>query len=173
MPAPAPASTRRSRNSKEVYCAFVRKKHMSKTRYKVTIIVVVFFMLYIPYFPLGFWASPPTGSMRPEYKGCDIMLYGPGFPSEGDVMTYQRSPGVLVIHRIVEENGDRYVFKGDNNPINDGEVDTNKIVAEIYHNIELGVDRDQCIQLFKQPINTYYKIIDSSARFSTSAVNYP
>lgn len=146
---------------------------MRKTKHNLLIIIAVFLLLYMPYFPVGFWAAPPTGSMRPDYKGCDIMVYGPGFPSEGDVMTYQRSPGVLVIHRIVEENGDQYVFKGDNNPINDGEVETSNIVAEIYYNIELGVDRDRCIQLFKKPVNTYYEIINSPKRFSTSAVDYP
>jgi signal peptidase I len=137
----------------------------------ITTIFIILVILYIPIFPFGFWFNPPTGSMQPQLEGCDILLYGPGNPEISDVMMYWDDDDTIIMHRIIEEKQNGYVFKGDNIPEpDDGLVRDKEITAELYFNLDLQIDRDTCTEIFKRPYNTYYDLTGSSRTLSSSSV---
>lgn len=137
----------------------------------VIIILVVLAILYIPIFPFGFWFNPPTGSMQPQIEGCDIVFYGPGNPEIDDVMMYWNNEDTIIMHRIIKQKQNGYVFKGDNMPEPDDIlVRENRITAELYFNLNLQINRDTCTKIFKRPYNMFYNLTGSHRTLSSSSV---
>jgi len=60
-----------------------------------------------------------TGSMKPEMEIGALAVIDPvAEPEIGDIAMYEIH-GNEVIHRIIDEQGGQYIFKGDNNQIAD------------------------------------------------------
>jgi len=58
-----------------------------------------------------------SGSMLPWiYAGTTIALERTNDVRAGDVAVYEKEDGGCVIHRIIGEQGEYWIFKGDNNP---------------------------------------------------------
>ena len=56
------------------------------------------------------------GSMIPFILDGDVVLVTPVENSEilvGDVVCYEKSPGRLLLHRVIKRDGERFVIKGD------------------------------------------------------------
>ena len=65
-----------------------------------------------------------SGSMEPELKKYDLALVkavDPASLSVGDIITFRRSDGVIVTHRIAEIGEETFVTRGDANPGNDAD----------------------------------------------------
>lgn len=62
-------------------------------------------------------------SMNPRFTAGDmVVLRANPDPQIGDIVAYRSEQGgTFVLHRIIARNGDRYVFKGDNNTWTDSE----------------------------------------------------
>ncbi len=77
------------------------------------LILAVSFIRFRPLFVL-------SGSMEPALPTGSLLIIDLKNikPSEGDVITYRLS-GKLITHRMVRDEGNRYITKGDNNPIED------------------------------------------------------
>jgi signal peptidase len=59
-------------------------------------------------------------SMEPWVSQGDVVITRAGSNYEvGEVVAYGSDLGVVILHRIVGRNGDRYVLKGDNNTFTD------------------------------------------------------
>jgi signal peptidase I len=59
-------------------------------------------------------------SMEPSVRQGDVVITRAGSNYKvGDVVAYGSDLGVIILHRIVGRNGDRYVLKGDNNTFTD------------------------------------------------------
>lgn len=143
---------------------------MNKIGYIIAISILL--ILYVPIFPAGFWINPPTGSMRPAITGCDITFYGPPDAKEGDVMMYWRSDDTLIMHRIIEETDDGYIFKGDNREERDrGVIKDEHIQAELYYTIDVPIDRSTCADITRTPYNVYYSIVGGDYTLKSSSVN--
>ena len=77
----------------------------------------------------------PTGSMKPVFdekaNGIRIVPENEDELEVGDIISFQKTPGELIVHRIVEkgrdEQGTYFITKGDNNRENDGKVRFNEI----------------------------------------------
>lgn len=135
--------------------------------------ILLLILLYVPMVPAGFWVAPPTGSMQPAIQGCDVLLYGPGTPEEGDIMMYWRDTHSLIMHRVIDETDDGYVFKGDNLDRTDGVIQRDQIQAEIYAIISTPVPRGVCTAVFRPLYNGYYMLLGADIRFQNSAVTPP
>lgn len=56
------------------------------------------------------------GSMIPFILDGDVVRVGPAGNSEilvGDVICYEKSPGRLFLHRVIKQDGEQFVTKGD------------------------------------------------------------
>lgn len=86
-------------------------KHFLKHNFIfITIVAILIFMntRYSAYFI-------KTGSMEPSIKtGALVLIDEKSEPNLKDIFAYKKG-GVTVIHRIIEETDDGYVFKGDAN----------------------------------------------------------
>jgi signal peptidase I len=101
--------------------------------------LVVLFL--VPYFPLGAYPLPDTGSMEPTMTGCDIIAYShPGDVSVGDVVIVDAEwTDGAVIHRVIEERSDGYILQGDANSSPDPEViPPDRVVAQAQIVVKTG-----------------------------------
>lgn len=73
-----------------------------------------------------------TDSMRPTLNANDIVLITkPNHLKVGDIITYNdKNSNMLVIHRVVDIDGDKLTTKGDNNNINDDTITENQVVGK-------------------------------------------
>lgn len=139
---------------------------------KRILVVLVVLGLLLPYIPVGIWIHPATGSMRPAQVGCSMSVYGPPTPSEGDVIWYWDDNGSdLIAHRVVDIKNDTLILKGDNREETDDPVNRSQVHAETYYNIDLGIDRDDCIAVTRPLYNEYHKLIGSDKRFEEYRVD--
>lgn len=145
---------------------------MSINMYRGSILLLsALLVLYLPIFPFGFWLNPPTGSMQPQYDGCDINFYGPGEPQVGDVMMYWAEDDTMIMHRVIENKANGYKFKGDNIPRpDDGIIEEQNITSELYGNIDVPVSRDTCRKIFRKPYNAYYSLVGSDNSLEEASV---
>lgn len=102
--------------------------------------------------PFGYGAAVVlSGSMEPELSAGDLVIVGDGGPIEaGDVVVYQDG-GVLVVHRVVEIDGDLMVTKGDANNVADAPVAVSAVKGEMLASIPfLGT----VVSWLKSPVGT-------------------
>jgi hypothetical protein len=70
-----------------------------------------------------------TGSMRPILeKGFVVLLESTGNVHIGDIAVYQREDGAQIIHRIIGEEGDFWIFRGDANLYDDPPVPKENVI---------------------------------------------
>jgi signal peptidase I len=90
-------------------------------------LVAVWFVLFRPS-ALGGWVTYVVirgDSMLPTYEPGDLVVLTPRASyGDGDVVGYrvpagELGAGLLVVHRIVDAAGDRFILRGDNNPAPD------------------------------------------------------
>ena len=73
-------------------------------------------ILFLFYFD---WNVVTSGSMEPGIKvGAVVMIDPHRMVETGDAALYE-SGAARIVHRVLEEREDGYVFKGDNNPAPD------------------------------------------------------
>ncbi len=73
-------------------------------------------------------------SMEPTFYAGDLAVIrrAPSY-EVGDVVAYRHPEIGIVIHRIVERRGDRFVFQGDNNDFRDGYKPTeDELIGELW-----------------------------------------
>lgn len=77
-----------------------------------------------------------TGSMEPTFeKGDVILIRKEDYASikEGDIITYQKSDGMVITHRVVNlgvKDGENFIItKGDVNPVNDEPIRTDQVLG--------------------------------------------
>ncbi len=77
----------------------------------------------------------PTSSMEPTINAGEYVLYSnTDFDSVevGNVIVYENSSGMYIIHRVIEKNENYLITKGDNNAIEDNEKITPNMVYGKY-----------------------------------------
>ena len=96
-----------------------------KEKYKKIILVILLFLIPFLFFSYIFnfvlIGDRMTGeSMLPELKHWD-MIYSikTNDIKVGDIIIFENSKGIDVIHRVIEIKDGRYITKGDNNPWSD------------------------------------------------------
>lgn len=113
-----------------------REKH--HTLYDALELVVVVLVAWIAYQGLGVALQTPSpmlsvvsGSMEPNLHVGDLLIMSSADYQIGDIAAYQRGK-MTIIHRIIEINGDGYVFKGDHNSVPDPEVvSSSQIIGKV------------------------------------------
>ena len=74
-----------------------------------------------------------TGSMENHIKIDDVVIvHITDKVKEGDVISY-KSGNSIVTHRIVEEKEDGYITKGDNNNVDDGLIEKDKVIGKVVY----------------------------------------
>ena len=81
-----------------------------------------------------------SGSMEPEIKAEELILIKKSDKYNlDDIVTYVDSEDVLITHRIVEIDNEKFISRGDSNQVVDENVDINEIQGKvIYHSKFLG-----------------------------------
>ena len=100
-------------------------------------IIAVVAAAYIFYFGLGIALGTPTPmfsvvseSMEPTLHVGDMVIVAKSEYKTRDIVVYMRG-SMPIIHRIIEEQEEGYIIKGDNNPSPDpGIVRKNQIVGK-------------------------------------------
>lgn len=100
--------------------------HIAKVRWLLGVGMVAAAWFYLAPTSLGgpvSFAVPDGTSMEPRLqRGELVILRASGDYEVGDVAAYRgKTLGRIVLHRIVATDGDRYIFKGDNNDWRDPE----------------------------------------------------
>ena len=97
---------------------------------------------YVDFFGYTFF-SVATGSMRPSLNINDIIIVKiTDNIKVGDVITYQDNKD-FITHRIVSNNKDKFITKGDYNNTEDNPIDSSQIVGKMICKIpSLGVVSD-------------------------------
>lgn len=97
---------------------------------------------YVDFFGYTFF-SVATGSMRPSLNINDIIIVKITDDIEvGDIVTYQDNND-FITHRIVSNNKDKFIAKGDYNNTEDKPIDSSQIVGKMVCKIpSLGVVSD-------------------------------
>ena len=117
--------------------------------------------------PLGFGASVVlTGSMEPELSANDlIFVTEQDSYSVGDVVVYQ-SYGSLIVHRIIEINGEEVITQGDANNTPDQPIKLSDIKGEVAWKISyVGV----VLNFIKSPLGV---VIILAAAFLLMELSY-
>ena len=69
-----------------------------------------------------FQSLKPTGSMKPVMDSDTIVIVSQEQVAIGDFAVYKRADGVLILHQIIREDGDYWIFQGTNNINSDSPV---------------------------------------------------
>ena len=101
----------------------------------VVIVVALVLALVVRYWllpVLGYSVASVEGqSMEPTLRSGDLLLLRRDLnPEVGDIVVYEKSPGILIVHRIVKV-GDEIVTKGDNNRAPDPVFEKEKIKGKV------------------------------------------
>ena len=79
-----------------------------------------------------------SGSMEPELKIGDIILIKECKEYKtGDIVTYNVDNSYLITHRIIKEEGNYVITKGDSNNTPDEKVNKNNIEGKVIFNSKL------------------------------------
>jgi len=119
--------------------------------------------------PFGIGVSAVlSGSMEPEIMTGDLAVIKSSEDYDvGDIVVYS-SQYELIIHRIVDINGEKIVTKGDANNVNDSPVDKSDIKGKmIFHIPYLG----KAAMLVKQPFSIVILILSAVILLSLSSKN--
>ena len=72
-----------------------------------------------------------TGSMSDTIKIGDKVIVKLGKDvTEGDIIAYQKD-GEVIVHRLIEKNGDSFVTKGDANNATDEPISEKQILGKV------------------------------------------
>ena len=100
--------------------------------------------------PSGFGAAVIlSGSMEPELSIDDLIIVKKSDNYDvGDIVVYQRNYE-LIVHRIVEINGNNVITKGDANNIEDDPISKKQIIGKVVH-----IARNICkyVKVITEPI---------------------
>lgn len=77
-----------------------------------------------------------SGSMEPELSVDDVIVVREQDQYQVDDVVVFQSSGALVVHRIIQMNGDKVVTKGDANNVNDDEMDVGKIKGKVVSHVD-------------------------------------
>lgn len=89
-------------------------------------------------------------SMEPRFHSGDLaVLRGQSTYHVGDIIGYRWTPQAIVLHRIVAQDGDHFLMKGDNNRWTDStEPDPNQVVGKLWLHIPSA---GMVLQKLRQP----------------------
>jgi signal peptidase I len=132
--------------------AVMAKPWARKARLTVLLVLVIIAWLYLAPRQLGGPVSYVTtsgNSMSPLFRSGDLAVVREADHYEvGDIVAY-RNPllNVVFLHRIVERDGDRFVFKGDHNDFKDvPQVTKSRLIGKLWLRVGGGGDALAVIQ---------------------------
>ena len=102
--------------------------------------------------PFGYgWAVVLSGSMEPNMQIGDLIIVSEAKPyAEGDTVVYQQG-GMLVVHRVIEIDGDSITTQGDANNAADAPIDKSAVKGTV---IAVVPKVGKLVQFIKTPIGT-------------------
>lgn len=102
--------------------------------------------------PFGYGASVVlSGSMEPEFSKGDLIIVGEADSyQERDIVVFQDGAS-LVVHRIIEIDGEKIITQGDANNVPDEPIELSAIKGKVlFHIDKLGT----IVSFFKTPVGT-------------------
>ena len=102
--------------------------------------------------PFGYGASVVlSGSMEPEFSKGDLIIVGEADSyQERDIVVFQDGAS-LVVHRIIEIDGEKIITQGDANNVPDEPIESSVIKGKVlFHIDKLGT----IVSFFKTPVGT-------------------
>lgn len=102
--------------------------------------------------PFGYGASVVlSGSMEPEFSKGDLIIVGEADSyQEHDIVVFQDGAS-LVVHRIIEIDGEKIITQGDANNVPDEPIESSAIKGKVlFHIDKLGT----IVSFFKTPVGT-------------------
>ena len=99
-------------------CKTIRKFLKENGVFLIVLLLILFINAHFPKYYIQ------TGSMEPTlHVGAVVMIDKNKAPDVSDIAAYE-SGGNIVVHRVVAETDEGYIFKGDANAIEDASVIT-------------------------------------------------
>lgn len=113
--------------------------------------------------PFGYGFSVVlSGSMEPELKVNDLVIIKKQKSYQSDDIIVYQDDDLLVIHRIIEINGETAITKGDANEVNDPEISTTQIKGKMVMHIPfIGC----IVQFIKSTIGTVLVLLGAVILF--------
>ena len=111
--------------------------------------------------PFGYGASVVlSGSMEPEFSKGDLIVVAEADSySERDIVVFQDGHS-LVVHRIIEIDGEKIITQGDANNVPDEPIEASAIKGKVlFHVDKLGA----IVSFFKTPVGTVLLIVAAVA----------
>ena len=111
--------------------------------------------------PFGYGASVVlSGSMEPEFSKGDLIIVGEADSyQERDIVVFQDGAS-LVVHRIIEIDGEKIITQGDANNVPDEPIESSVIKGKVlFHIDKLGT----IVSFFKTPVGTVLLIVAAIA----------
>ena len=111
--------------------------------------------------PFGYGASVVlSGSMEPEFSKGDLIVVAEADSySERDIVVFQDGHS-LVVHRIIEIDGEKIITQGDANNAADDPIEASAIKGKVlFHIDKLG----SIVSFFKTPVGTVLLIVAAVA----------
>lgn len=102
--------------------------------------------------PFGYGASVVlSGSMEPEFSKGDLIIVGEADSyQKRDIVVFQDGAS-LVVHRIIEIDGEKIITQGDANNVPDEPIESSVIKGKVlFHIDKLGT----IVSFFKTPVGT-------------------
>lgn len=113
--------------------------------------------------PFGYGFSVVlSGSMEPELKVNDLVIIKKQKSYQSDDIIVYQDDDLLVIHRLIEINGENAITKGDANEVNDPEISTAQIKGKMVMHIHfIGC----VVQFIKSTIGTFLVLLGAVIMF--------
>jgi signal peptidase len=113
--------------------------------------------------PFGYGFSVVlSGSMEPELKVNDLVIIKKQKSYQRDDIIVYQDDDLLVIHRLIEINGENAITKGDANEVNDPEISTAQIKGKMVMHIHfIGC----IVQFIKSTIGTFLVLLGAVIMF--------
>lgn len=111
--------------------------------------------------PFGYGASVVlSGSMEPEFSKGDLIIVGEADSyQKRDIVVFQDGHS-LVVHRIIEIDGEKIITQGDANNAADEPIEASAIKGKVlFHIDKLG----SIVSFFKTPVGTVLLIVAAIA----------
>lgn len=111
--------------------------------------------------PFGYGAAVVlSGSMEPTFSAGDLIVVQQDSSLEKDDIVVFEDIGSLVVHRIIEIDGENVITKGDANNTDDGPVALSKVRGRVlFHIPGMGT----VVQFLKTPVGTLCMILAAVA----------